>query len=167
MDGLVCTFSNEAQGLRSQRSGGRTMAMAGALQLSDFHGTWRLTRQIEDLARGVPGILQGEARFEVAGPELLQTETGVLRYGDAPPMAAKRVYRWRRSEDRIEVCFEDGRPFHAFVPDTEPVAQHFCSPDTYTVRYQFGTWPVWSSAWRVTGPRKDLIILSRFERAGA
>ena len=46
----------------------------------------------------------------------------------------------------------------------EPVADHWCDPDTYKVRYDFREWPLWRAEWRVTGPRKDYVMRSVYTR---
>ena len=135
------------------------------IDLAEFIGTWRLEREIEDLRLDLTGRLDGRCTFVPDGAELVQTETGVLRFGDAAPMEARRVYRWAAEGARLVVRFDDGRAFHDFGPEGGAEAQHVCEPDVYRVRYGFADWPIWTSTWRVTGPRKDLILRSRFSRA--
>ena len=130
----------------------------------DFIGAWRLEREIEDLRLSLTGRLDGRCVFEPDGAELVQTEIGVLRFGEAAPMEARRVYRWREEGARLVVRFDDGRAFHDFEPEAEDAAEHLCGQDVYRVRYAFEEWPEWTSTWRVTGPRKDLILRSRFSR---
>ena len=48
-----------------------------------------------------------------------------------------------------------------------PPPAHDCPPDSYRVRYDFRAWPRWQAEWRVTGPRKDYGIVSRFRPADA
>lgn len=62
------------------------------------------------------------------------------------------------------VHFEDGRPFHDFDIATNAAATHLCGEDLYEVQYTFAQWPIWSSQWRVRGPRKDLILKTNFFR---
>ncbi len=132
------------------------------ITLADLEGRWRLSREIEDRRAGVTGRLEGEAVWAKASDGLIQTETGLLHYGDAAPMQAERRYLWRSSETGLAVFFDDGRPFHE-VDGTAAEATHFCEPDLYRVRYNFSAWPHWSSRWEVTGPRKDLTIATWFE----
>ena len=81
-------------------------------------------------------------------------------------MEARRVYLWRDAEPgAVAVTFDDGRPFHQFDL-TGGEARHACPPDTYRVRYDFSEWPVWTARWRVTGPRKDYLMTSRYRRPG-
>ena len=89
----------------------------------------------------------------------------MLTMGAAPPMQASRVYLWRDTGAGLSVAFEDGRPFHSLAPGRLE-DRHWCDPDTYDVRYDFTRWPDWTQRWRVTGPRKDAVILSRFQPLG-
>ncbi|WJY21342.1 DUF6314 family protein [Fontisubflavum oceani] len=133
------------------------------ISLAALEGVWRLERQIEDRRAKLTGHLTGEARWVPDRDGLLQIETGLLHYGDAPPMQAERRYLWRDGTHGLEVSFEDGCPFHKVDPTT-PEADHFCAPDSYRVRYELADWPRWSSRWRVTGPHKDAVIFSRYSR---
>jgi hypothetical protein len=64
------------------------------------------------------------------------------------------------------VLFADGRFFHRFdAEDPAPAAAHDCPPDLYRVRYDFRPWPRWQAEWRVTGPRKDYAMVSRYRPA--
>ncbi len=129
--------------------------------LKDLEGRWRLDRVIEDRREGLTGRLTGTCDFIPDAGGLMQREEGVLTYGDARPMRAQRRYLWRAEGDALAVRFDDGRPFHRLAPgrlsDT-----HSCPPDTYEVSYVLREWPAFSTTWRVTGPRKDLLILSRY-----
>ena len=135
------------------------------MKLADFEGAWRLTRRIEDRLAGQTGHLEGVARFTRDADGLIYSETGTLRLPDQPEMQAERRYLWREAGTRIEVFFEDDRPFHAFDPaDPRPAAEHWCDPNSYAVRYDFSAWPDWSSEWQVTGPRKDYMMHSQYCR---
>ena len=134
------------------------------IELQDFQGRWRIDRRIEDRRLGLSGRFEGEAVFAPEGCGLRQTETGILRFGEAAPMQASRVYHWHSAGDRIVLTFEDGRDFHDFSPRRGAEAVHLCGADTYRVRYGFGDWPVWTSVWIVTGPRKDLTLRTVFSR---
>lgn len=98
---------------------------------------------------------------------LLQHETGHLQMpGLARAMEAERRYLWRAAPDgsgRIDVFFDDERYFHSFDPTVKtPMAHHDCAPDAYDVRYEFSLWPEWQVTWRVKGPRKDYVSVTRF-----
>jgi hypothetical protein len=132
--------------------------------LDDLEGRWRLERIIDDRRAGLAGRLEGTCIFSPDAEGLVQEEVGVLSYGDAPPMQARRRYLWRAEGDGLAVFFEDGRPFHRIasgrLSDT-----HLCPPDTYEVAYLFDDWPAFSTTWCVSGPRKDLLIRSRYSPA--
>ncbi len=116
---------------------------------------------------GRTGRLSGEARFTPAPGGLDYHESGTLAFEGAVPMHAERRYLWRDGgAGTIEVLFEDGRFFHRFdAEDRTPGASHACDPDAYRVRYDFRAWPRWEAEWRVTGPRKDYAMVSRYSPA--
>ena len=132
------------------------------IALSDFEGRWRLTRRIEDFRSGQTGSLQGTSDWRPDGVGLRQEEVGVLVFGSAPPMQATRTYLWRQEGTGLAVLFQDGRPFHRLSAQGLS-DRHLCDPDTYDVTYDFARWPDWTQEWRVTGPRKDARIFSRFQ----
>jgi hypothetical protein len=139
------------------------------MRLSSFAGAWALARDIEDVRAGRSGTLAGEARFTPAAEGLAYVETGTLAFPGTPPMQASRRHLWREgAAGGIDVLFEDGRFFHRFDPaDPSPGALHDCGADRYRVRYDFSRWPEWRSEWRVSGPAKDYVLVSRFRRAAA
>lgn len=136
-------------------------------ELKDFEGRWAVTRRIADHLGGVTGRFDGVAVLTPDGAGLHYEERGTLALGGAAPMAATRTYLWRPAPDgTVAVLFGDGRPFHGFDPAAAaPEATHFCDPDDYAVRYDFGAWPVWHAVWTVRGPRKDYRMESRYSRA--
>jgi hypothetical protein len=126
--------------------------------LGDFEGHWQIDRLITQ-ADGTTGQFTGTARFVPApGGGLDYHEEGTLALGSHPPVRAERRYLWTSG---LEVFFHDGRPFHQ-VPAEGGTAEHFCPPDTYRVAYDFSDWPFWRTTWRVTGPRKDYVMLTEF-----
>lgn len=137
------------------------------MRVEAFEGLWEIERDIEDVRAGRAGRFVGRASFRPSADGLAYREEGELTLEGAAPMAASRDYLWRDGPGgAIEVLFGDGRFFHAFHPDeAAPAAVHACDPDTYRVRYDFSRWPRWQADWRVTGPRKDYAMLSRFRRA--
>lgn len=133
-------------------------------QLSDFVGSWRLSRRIVE-ADGRSATFAGTARFTPDGEGLIYREDGLLALpGTAAPIRAERRYLWREDGAGIVVLFDDGRPFHRFAP-ARPEAAHWCEPDDYRVRYDFSGWPVWRAEWRVTGPRKDYHMIGEYSRS--
>lgn len=134
----------------------------GMIALADFAGMWRLERRIAD-ALGPPGRFSGVARFTRDADGLHLTEEGRLDLGKAS-FKATRAYLWRADGDAIAVLFADGRAFHRFTPQGAADSAHWCDPDQYDVTYDFTRWPVWTSAWRVRGPRKDYVMQSTYRR---
>lgn len=134
--------------------------------LEDFAGRWCLTRRIEDRRAGVSGQFCGVATFVADADGLTLRESGTLSYGGAAPMQAERRYLWRAEGAGIAVFFADGRPFHWFSA-AKPRAHHDCAPDRYDVAYDFSAWPRWQSRWAVSGPRKEYVMVSFFERGAA
>lgn len=138
------------------------------MRLSAFAGAWAVERAIEDARAGRSGRFAGRAVFTAAAGGLRYREDGWLTLGAGPAMAAGRGYFWREGAGgAIEVWFEDGRFFHAFHPGAAAEAAHDCAPDRYLGRYDFSAWPAWSVAWRVSGPRKDYAMVTRFRPEGA
>ncbi len=130
-------------------------------QLEDFLGTWRLHRRILDRRAAESGRLTGVVRFEEGAGGAVQREEGTLVLASRPPMTATRTYLWSAGPGRLVVRFAEGSDFHDFAGDAAtPEAVHLCGDDVYRVRYDFRRWPAWRTVWRVTGPRKDLVIAS-------
>jgi hypothetical protein len=138
------------------------------MRLAAFAGLWQIERDIDDRRAGRGGRFAGEGAFTPDADGLAYAEAGTLTLIGAPPMTATRRYRWREAgAGFIEVRFEDGRLFHRFdAEEAAPAAEHDCPPDRYRVRYDFSRWPQWQAEWRVSGPRKDYLALSRYRRAG-
>lgn len=131
-----------------------------------FSGGWGLKRRIRDLKTGETGYLRGEASFVADGAGLRFRETGVLILPHAQS-EARRDYRFViEAVDRFSVFFADGRLFHsAEVAHGQASVSHDCAPDLYRGRYRFLGEARWWLSWRITGPRKDLVISSLFVRA--
>ncbi|MEM1275066.1 MAG: DUF6314 family protein [Pseudomonadota bacterium] len=129
---------------------------------SFFAGRWQMVRIIENVSEGVIGEFWGEADFTPDGEGLRCHENGVLRFRGAD-YHAERGALWRfPGEGRVEVRYEDGRPFHDFVDD-DPQAVHQCGDDRYRVSYAFDG-DSWSSVWDVRGPSKDYRMTTRYRR---
>jgi hypothetical protein len=136
------------------------------LTQADFAGSWLLRRQIDDRLSKQTGEFSGTAVLSKnAGGGLNYHETGTMVLGNGPAMTAERRYSWTFAADHIDVAFDDGRAFHRFVPSGHVAGtDHPCGADFYTVRYDFTDWPRWSAVWTVTGPRKDYVSVSQYER---
>ena len=134
--------------------------------LEDFAGDWQLDREIEDFGGGAHGTFGGTARLTADARGLAYLETGVLQMAGQAPLQAERRYLWQADTRGIAIHFADGRFFHT-LPLRGGAADHWCDPDQYDVVYDFRTWPHWTSRWRVTGPRKDYLTISRYRRTAA
>ena len=99
------------------------------------------------------------------GDELRFAEQGVLvlRHARAE---ARQSYRFVIENDHaFSVFFADGRFFHrADIAAGAARVVHDCAPDTYCGRYRFNGPDRWGLSWRITGPRKDLVISTVFSR---
>jgi hypothetical protein len=163
MGGLLSVL---ARALDCAAHGNKEAGMAGLQSLAALEGRWRLARRIVN-ADGSEAALDGATVFRRDGPRLIQEEDGWLRLpGGVAPIRAWRRYVWTAGEGRLEVLFEDDRPFHA-VPlrVARPEAVHLCDPDRYAVTYDFTAWPAWRSVWQVEGPRKDYVMTSDYSPA--
>lgn len=130
--------------------------------LSFFLGQWQMVRIIENVPEGVIGEFWGEASFIPDANGLTCRESGVLRFQGAD-YHAERASLWRFPADgKVEVQYEDGRPFHDFIADA-PEAEHLCGEDLYRVSYEFGE-SNWVSIWDVRGPAKDYVMTTRYIR---
>ena len=134
-----------------------------------FRGHWQMMRIIENVPEGVIGEFWGECEFSPDGLGLTCREQGVLRFHGVDYHSG-RVSLWRfPGPGRIEVRYEDGRPFHDFTA-REPEATHLCGEDRYRVSYDFepeGTADTWLCRWDVKGPAKDYAMTTRYRRLGA
>jgi hypothetical protein len=132
------------------------------IELSDFAGRWRLVKEITDRRAGTRGRFEGVASFTPDADGLAYLEEGLLHLGGAAPLLSTRRYLWRAAPgggaDAAEVCFEDGRPFHALRFAPRWAAEHHCAPDHYRVHYSFSDWP----ACRQAGTSQDRVKITRF-----
>jgi hypothetical protein len=144
----------------------RGRGVTGLSSLAQLEGHWRLARRIV-MDDGSEGALEGTCTFRRAGHRLIQDEEGLLRLPlDGPPLRATRRYVWAAETGRLEVLFEDNRPFHT-VPlgVVRPETTYLCPPDRYAVTYEFGAFPRWRSVWRVEGPKKAYVMTTDYSPA--
>lgn len=140
--------------------------MTAPTSLWAFEGLWTVERSVKDFAGGPDGGFSGTATLARVGQRLRYSETGTLTLDGVAPMAATRAYIWRQEGGWLHIDYDDGRPFHGIPFGVEePETTHLCDPDRYEVAYDFRAWPEWTANWRVTGPRKDYRMQSRYRRA--
>jgi hypothetical protein len=127
------------------------------LTRDDFLGLWQVTRRITDRHGQMQGRFDGQAEISASGADGADyAESGQMRLGNAPVMQATRRYLWQFTPGLVQVCFDDGRAFHNFVPKGQGAgSDHPCGADYYRVIYDFTLWPDWRATWHVSGPRKD------------
>lgn len=133
--------------------------------IKGFEGLWRLTKGIED-RKGQPSSFIGSAKVSLSDSGWSYDEFGKVRISDGTILNASRRYLWMETEGAIDICFDDGRPFHRMAMEGGEAA-HDCPPDIYRVSYDFAGWPrEWSATWVVVGPRKDYAMHCRYVRDG-
>lgn len=128
-------------------------------------GEWRMARRIWDRFSARSGWLSGIARFAPAGRALEYLEEGILSVGGWSGPARRR-YRFNLQTPSVaRVEFEDGRPFHHLdLSSGIAFVAHDCPPDRYRGRYVVDGPRQWRLGWIVLGPRKHMIISTRFSR---
>lgn len=135
------------------------------VEITDFLGDWKIAREIVEKSGGTHHMT-GRAEFTRAADGVTYREKGQLVTAAGAQFAASRVYHWRDAgHGRVQVLFEDERDFHNFdLTGAKTEGKHWCDPDMYQVSYNLADWPVWSSVWRVSGPRKDYRMVTRYWR---
>ncbi len=83
--------------------------MPGLSSLWALEGAWHLDRTIRH-ETGDTDCFKGTCVFHRAGKRLLQDETGTLETGGAAFQATRR-YVWAETNGRLDVYFDDMRPF--------------------------------------------------------
>lgn len=140
------------------------------LQINDLkrflHGEWRLERSLDDRRAGQRGCLSGRAVFIAEGADLLYREEGRLSFG-AHEGPALQSYRYSFPDaGRAAVTFGDGRFFHDLdLSGGAWACVHLCDPDRYEGAFTVRGPDSWRVVWRVSGPRKDLVLDSSYRRA--
>jgi hypothetical protein len=129
-----------------------------------LRGAWAVVRVINAGA----GRFEGRACFTPDPGTPATTvwhEHGRLRLGahDGP---AQRTLRIEPAGGAWQVRFADGRPFHPLdLTAGHCDVTHLCGPDVYRGRYEIEDRCRFTVTWRITGPRKDDVIASVYERA--
>jgi hypothetical protein len=127
-------------------------------------GRWTVERELHDRRSGVRGRFDGTAEFIREGAGLRWTEEGVLTFGRHRG-PARRALRIVPAGKGWEVRFADGRAFHALdLAGGRAVVEHPCGEDLYTGAYEADGPDALVVRWHVTGPAKDLLIVSRYGR---
>ena len=129
---------------------------------SYLEGPWHMIRIIENVRDGVIGEVWGDAQFLFDGEGLTCLENGVLRFQGADYHTG-RTSLWRFDEDdRIEVQYEDGRPFHDFLT-RNPISLMIADDARYRISYEFDR-ETWLSRWQMQGPGANYEMTTRYRR---
>lgn len=131
---------------------------------------WRVERDLLDRSDGTRGTFSGVVLFTPTDDDgLAFREEGTVRWPTfSGPASREYLLRTTGRPDALDFFFPDGRPFHrmSFTPEAN-LDSHWCDPDTYRVTYTLEGPDHFSYSWDVTGPRKDLLLVSRLERMPA
>ena len=126
-----------------------------------------MERELLDRSDGTRGTFADVVLFTPADDDGLGLrEEGTMRWPSfTGPASREYVLKASPQPDAMDVFFPDGRPFHrmSFTPGASLDA-HWCDPDTYRVSYTRQGPDAFSYSWDVTGPRKDLLLVSHLVR---
>lgn len=134
-------------------------------------GRWRVERRVRDRrfrtdGLFTDGLFTGEACFSGDGAQLRFEETGVLRFGDYVGQARRAATYEFTAPHKAVVRFEHGGLFHDLdLSRGLWRVLHPCGSDLYRGRIAARSGACWQTAWRVSGPRKDQIMLATHLRA--
>lgn len=132
-------------------------------------GAWSLSRTINDVRQNMPGVMQATAviglRGDGEGGDYVYSEEGDLSFGDYRE-TAHRTYLYTFPEPHVaEVLFDDGRPFYRLdLSDGYWTVDHVCDNDAYRGAFRADGPNVWRSNWYITGPDKEIVLDSRYQR---
>ncbi|GAA1907299.1 DUF6314 family protein [Streptantibioticus ferralitis] len=171
MMGARCAAGNPSGG--TARRPARTVATIDGVchpvpdVLAYLEGRWRVARTVRDLGSGETGTFEGSCEFRRERPDgaLLHTEEGQFTWGGVT-RPAHRGHRFEPVGDGTsEVRFPDGRPFHHLDLRTGRwQAHHPCAADAYRAEFTVTGADRWQVVWKVTGPRKDLLMITIHDR---
>jgi hypothetical protein len=151
--------------------------------LAYLAGTWDVERTVRDLASGAEGTFSGTTVFgplesgghdgdgdaalqDANGNGLLHYESGTFVW-QGTPRPAERTLRFLpgRPPGTALVQFSDGRPFHDLdLTSGRHVADHPCAADLYRGEFTVHSAERWRTLWRVSGPAKDLLLVTEYRR---
>jgi len=156
----------------------KDVSESGAWPVDDLYsflqGSWSLYRTMNDLRLNMPGAMQGDVHIiqdtAVAdGGDLVYREQGELRFGDYREVVHRSyIYKFpdRYNAGHLgEVHFEHGGLFHLLdLSAGFQKVTHICKDDTYRGRVLVEGADIWHLNWFVTGPSKEIVIDSRYQR---
>ena len=146
-------------------AGGRSAVGAPSGIRDYFAGSWSYLRLLHDRRRETNGSILGCCVFAAAGRDLFYHESGAMDFAGVRG-TAHRSFRYSFPEaSRAEVFFADGRPFHSMdLTAGESCFNHSCPPDVYEGSCRLISPETWQLRWRVTGPKKDLLLETSYQR---
>jgi hypothetical protein len=128
------------------------------IDLPALAGHFSVRRLVYDHLTGDLHRFEGVAVIDPSG----FMEKGEVR-NRAGRFTAERRYGLQPGAMGIDVVFPDGRPFISLCPQSGEAVHHLCGSDDYQGRFIFsGSGKGWIERWRVTGPRKHYLSLSRY-----
>jgi hypothetical protein len=128
-------------------------------------GTWRVKRLIHDRRCAAVGRLAGSAQFTPCDAGIGWREDGCLRFGGYEGSVSQAYLLTDLQGEAAAVRFAGGRFFYRLdLAEGRGYAVHECAPDRYVGRYWRVGADCWRLAWRITGPRKDLLVATRYTR---
>lgn len=130
-----------------------------------LEGDWILKKRVRSREPWQTGFAQGRATFSRAPDGLLYHETVQLHYGDYQGRASRSYRYCPRAPGIADVFFTDRRFFHTLnLRSGRWHAEHLCGPDVYRGDFRVIDEARWLVRWRATGPRKNVSILTVYER---
>jgi len=156
-------------GDRYQATGGDNGGMRVTDTLAFVRGGWQLDRMLTDYRAGLEGRFTGHALVAPAPPdqpgEWCYTEQGELRFAAHAGPAGRRLRYQGQPDGTVLVRFADGRPFYVLdLRSGHAEAEHGCGPDHYQLRHRVLAADLLEEQWRVRGPAKDYLAITRLAR---
>jgi len=132
-----------------------------------LRGVWRMTRRIVDHRQNLIGRMTGTAEITPDGDTgFIIREAGPLRFGEHVGPATRLYMLTDIAGSSGALTDAHGVTLARFdLTAPRAVFIHDCPPDRYAGRLAAPSVDRWRLVWRVTGPRKDLILATRFQRA--
>ncbi len=146
------------------------MGMRVTDTLAFMRGGWQLDRVLTDHRSGTRGRFTGLALVSPAAAglspgEWQYTETGELVFGAHSGPATRRLRYQEQPGGTVAVRFADGRPFYVLdLRSGYCQAEHGCGPDHYLLSHRVLGAGLLEEQWRVRGPDKDYLAITRMER---
>lgn len=129
---------------------------------TDLLGVWQLDRRLVDRRAGRFGRVTGQMELTLVDGDVRWTERGELLWG-GERIEVSRVLKVTSEDGRWFVRFEDGRPFHPWLPGESVV--HPCGEDTYRgLIHVNSALDRMRILWDVTGDTKEQRLVTRCHR---